>query len=1025
MPKVMSNMFLPEVEIDDDEVGDNAQRCSLGGNHSQDRWRFHHPSHFAATESSQQYHCLTSSFHELIHRAIFTEHPSTNNNETETILAIRGGCSTADNTDHHSELVNFLDETASFNFAADTTTATTVTTTIDGNQNSASGFNPNSNSATTTTTDLISTYYCDDFSDFVNCLNDGSELLDFDSDSLLHSNLQDGSTTKTPSFSEQDEWGGDSSAQQRLREYTLREWITTSMRTDMHINNNSSSSSSSSSSNNNKTNENTKALSSVQPKVLSNKYIMSALMIVLKLTECILEAEKDEQRGRRNPIPLESIAPENVLIRARKCRHISNGGEETGKENEVHDEMIEFVWVMSFVGDNPATGTVMSRLFAMGKVLYELLSSNEPRTQEVDSISVMNSLNLGGNDEDSIDHRPQKRSHRRSAHPADDNISNLIDRLESMDVPWSLCLLMKNLLDCQHGSLSDDDAYTSFTDLHLDLKLMLDDPSCFLNNCTPKLAIHPKLYGRAYEMNKIEELYQRHVKGENRNVNGTIISGAAGIGKSTLAHHLQVLTNQSNGYFVSAKFEHNQMSLKPLSTLVNMFDSLCEEIFENSSQTQLITIEEELTRAIGSESYLLGMLSSLRKLMPSSVLRQASTNDCVDSAISMRFLFTEVLCVLSSHSKPITLLMDDIQYADHTSLLLVTSLLFSPKQTSVFFAFCYRDDGANKSGPFHSWLASVSILALETIHLEPILPVGVNDLISETLHLSPRMTRPLSSVLHHKTRGNPLFLKQLLISLTEQGCIYFDWNQHRWVWELDKIMELKISDSVLALLMDEIERLPDDMKFGLQVASCIGSHMTESMLVNLSKELGLDLIEILRKLSQKGFMIDITGSAMFRFAHDKIQQAAYEMMPDHERRINHMRFGLALWNHTLNNDVENEELFFAAVNQINQGGPTAVQESSQTSKFAELNLRAGRRSIDLSDYNTAFMMFQHGLSFLGDDSWASNYRLSLELYDSLTGVAMILNKPTTVEVYTGKVISNARCFDDKLNCKMSCHFHCD
>ena len=986
---------LPEDEFGDDEAGDYAPQCYLVDNHPHraDRWRFHRPSHVAATGSSQQDHFLTSSFHELIHYAIFSEHPSTNNNE---IMAIRGGgsTSTAATNDHHAETVNnFLDEgTASFSFAADRTAALVATTT------------------TTTTDDLISTNYCDDYPDLDNYLNGGSELLDFDSDSLLH--LQDSSTTATPSFWGQDDWGGDSSAQQQLREYTLREWITASLRTEMHVNNNN--------------NQNMKALSSVQPKELPRKYIMSALMIALKLTECILEAEKDEQRGCRNPIPLESIAPKNVLIRARKCRHISNGGDEKYKENEAHDEMIEFVWVMSFVGEKSATGTVMSRLFAMGRLLYEILSSHEPQTQEVDSISFMNSVNLGGIDEDGRDHRPQKRSYRRSAHPADDDISNLITRLESMGVPWSLCLLMKNLLDCQHGSLSEDDAYTSFTDLLLDLKLMVEDPSCFLDNCTTKLAIQNKLYGRDYEMNKVEELYQHHVKEENKKVNGIIISGAAGVGKSTLAKYLQVLTSQSNRYFVTAKFEHNQMSLKPLSTLSNMFDTLCGVIFENSSRTQLMTIEEELTRAIGSESYLLGILPSLRTLMPSSVLLEASsTNDCVDSTISMRFLFAEVMRVLSTHSKPITLLIDDIQYADHTSLLLVAGLLFSANQTSVFFAFCHRDDEANKSGPFRTWLASISILSLETIHLEPVLPEVLNDLISETLHLSPRMTRPLSSVLYHKTRGNPLFLKQLLISLTEQGYIYFDWNQHRWAWELDKIMELKISDSVLALLMDDIERLPDDMKFGLQVASCIGSQMTEFMLACLSKELGFDLKDILRQLSQKGFMIDIAGSAMFRFAHDRIQQAAYEMMPNHVRNKNHMRFGLALCNHTLNNGVENEELFFAAVSQINQGGPTAVQESSETSVFAELNLRAGRRSIDLSDYNTAFMMFQHGLLFLGEDSWTSNYRLSLELHDSLTEVAMILNKPSTVEVYTEKVISHARCFDDKLHCKLSCQFRCD
>jgi predicted ATPase len=194
------------------------------------------------------------------------------------------------------------------------------------------------------------------------------------------------------------------------------------------------------------------------------------------------------------------------------------------------------------------------------------------------------------------------------------------------------------------------------------------------------------------------------------------------------------------------------------------------------------------------------------------------------------------------------------------------------------------------------------------------------------------------------------------------------------------------------------------------------------MLNYLSIDLGVDLKDILQQASQKGFMIDIAGSTMFRFAHDKIQEAVYEMIPEQQRRENHMRFGLALCTQTLDNSVEDEELFYAAVNQINQGGPTAVHEPSQKSVFAQLNLKAGRRSIDF-DYNTAFTMFQYGLSFLGEDSWSSNYALSLDLHDSLTEVAMILNKPTVVEFYSGKVISNAICFDDKLNCKIFCQFH--
>jgi predicted ATPase len=118
----------------------------------------------------------------------------------------------------------------------------------------------------------------------------------------------------------------------------------------------------------------------------------------------------------------------------------------------------------------------------------------------------------------------------------------------------------------------------------------------------------------------------------------------------------------------------------------------------------------------------------------------------------------------------------------------------------------------------------------------------------------------------------------------------------------------------------------------------------------------------------------------------------------------------------LDDSFDNEELFYVAVNQINQGGSAAVHGPSQKSIIAELNLKAGRRSIKLSDYNTAVKFFQHGrISFLGDEKWTSNYQLSLDLYDAVTDGAFILGQIDMVKLHSDEVLLHARCFDDKLH----------
>ena len=186
-------------------------------------------------------------------------------------------------------------------------------------------------------------------------------------------------------------------------------------------------------------------------------------------------------------------------------------------------------------------------------------------------------------------------------------------------------------------------------------------------------------------------------------------------------------------------------------------------------------------------------------------------------------------------------------------------------------------------------------------------------------------------------------------SLRDQGCINFNIGLMRWTWDVDKIMSLEISDSVLELMMKEMKQLPVDLQRALQVFSCLGTPVKYPTIDILAKDLGVNLRALLDDAVQKGFMMEVDDTCI-RFVHDKIQQAAYEMLPIEERLTNHMRYGLAICSHVFNCDGENVDLFFAAVNQINRGGPASLPDANQRVMVAELNLKAGRRSIERSDH---------------------------------------------------------------------------
>ena len=574
-------------------------------------------------------------------------------------------------------------------------------------------------------------------------------------------------------------------------------------------------------------------------------YIKSAILIALKLTEGVIsEADKDV------PISLGSLVPSNVYIIISQVR---------GEDIVVDDAWISNIQSQSCEA-SPIVGTVASRLFAMGVILYELFYREK-------LVNTTPTPPASPKDTDGDESRQQKRSS--VAHSGS-------DRLEPTLLPWPVRNLLKNLLlDCKMDDNHGNDSYSSFVDLKQDLSLMLADPLRFVDDIKvapslPALVICDKLYGRDQETAKLDELYQQHI--DTNKFQGVIISGGAGVGKSRLAMHTQKLTINANGYFSECKFQQNNLDVNQLSTIGTLLDKLCDSFVRGATNTQLKLVSKELETALGSQVGLIAeVVPNLTKLLPSYVKDETSRN-CFDVAVSARFLFREFLRIIASHSsQPITLLIDDVQFADSASLLVLENLLFC---ASVFFVCCHRDDeDCQDNNLFQSWLASRSMIGLESIKLGNMSTDSINHLVSETFHVIPRITRPLSDILHHKTRGNPLFVRQLLGSLHGQGLIYVDLKEPRWAWDLDKIHNQPISSSVLDLLIKEMKRLPSGLQLGLGVASCFGSSINKNVLVKLSNDVGMDLIDILRQVCKYGFMVDVDNGALFRFSHDKIEQA--------------------------------------------------------------------------------------------------------------------------------------------------------
>jgi predicted ATPase len=154
----------------------------------------------------------------------------------------------------------------------------------------------------------------------------------------------------------------------------------------------------------------------------------------------------------------------------------------------------------------------------------------------------------------------------------------------------------------------------------------------------------------------------------------------------------------------------------------------------------------------------------------------------------------------------------------------------------------------------------------------------------------------------------------MLVSLKDQGLVYVDISKPCWSWDINKIIDLEVSHDVVVVLVEEMRRLPPQLQLGLHIASCLGHCVKSSVIDILSMEFCTNLPVLLRLISEKGFLMHDSGDSSFTFVHDKIQQAAKELMSEQQRLELHMQLGLAICSSTLEIG-QNDELFFMSVNQ--------------------------------------------------------------------------------------------------------------
>ena len=358
-------------------------------------------------------------------------------------------------------------------------------------------------------------------------------------------------------------------------------------------------------------------------------------------------------------------------------------------------------------------------------------------------------------------------------------------------------------------------------------------------------------------------------------------------------------------------------------------------------------------------------------------------------------VFWRFLGVFAQAAHPLVLFLDDLQWLDAATLNFLEYLFTQADTRHLLLVGAYRDNEVGPAHPLRRTLNAIRTagVGVQDLVLGPLGPDDLSRLVAASLHCGLKRARPLAQLVQEKTGGNPFFVIQFLTMLAEEGALSFDPALPAWAWDIERIHAQNYTDNVVALMMGKLRRLSDRTQETMQAFACLGNEAEMATLTLAHGTSEAMLHAALADAVQAGLMLRLDGG--YRFPHDRIQQAAYALLPETARAAVHLRMGRRLLA-ALTGDDRAAHLFEIA-NQFNRGAAWLADRHEKI-RVAEINLRAGRKAKASAAYASAGAYFSAGMKLLEDSDWRREYALTFSLWLERAECAFLTGDFATAEL---------------------------
>lgn len=497
-----------------------------------------------------------------------------------------------------------------------------------------------------------------------------------------------------------------------------------------------------------------------------------------------------------------------------------------------------------------------------------------------------------------------------------------------------------------------------------------------------KFQIIQKLYGRENELSTLLNSFEQISKtGKSELV---LISGYSGIGKTALVNELHKPIVKAAGFFISGKFDQYKRDI-PYYTIAEAFKGLIKNIlFEPENK---ITIWKHLlNQALGINGQIIIDIIPQLELIIGAQPPLAIVSP-KEGEIRFNSVLEKFIQVFATHEHPLTIFLDDLQWADSASLKLIKQLITNPENEYILIVGAYRDNEVNSAHPLLITLDEIKNLhpTVNEITLHPLDKINVKQLIVDTLNCDLNSVVPLANLVYKKTGGNPFFIIQFLTTLSREKLLHFNEDKFQWEWDVKDIESKSYTDNVVDLMTEKIKQLDIQTQDTIKLASCMGSKFNKNILALVSAKTENEISNILKPAIEDGFLLSFDGH--YEFLHDRIQQAAYSLLSNSEKNKAHCKIGNLLLKQTTDKDLD--ENIFVIVNHFSHTSDCLSDLNSKLN-IARLNLRAGEKARASSAYQSAKNYFTTGISLLPDNSWETEHKLTFRLYLELSTCEYLL-----------------------------------